>query len=445
MTRHLKNYARALYRLIPGGARARLKRRIIKALTAMKTRLDPENDKDRLIGVYKGYAKEILKTGQKGEDFAEYREIGAGFAESGVKPIAFYLPQFHTFPENDAWWGRGFTEWTNVTKAVPRFVGHYQPHLPLETFYDLSDVNVMKRQAALAKNYGIYGFCFHYYWFSGGKRLLEKPLDNFLNTKDGLDIPFCLCWANENWSRKWDGSERELLMEQKSLPGDDGAVIADMSKYIRDERYIRVHGKPLVIIYNPAALPDANETIKAWRAYCRDSGIGEIYIAGARTIPANNPLVYDFDDAVEFPPHFLNMPNKRDSFELVCPECHQHVIDMEEYIEGYAAAVADSAASADSAAIADGPDRIYRCVFPTWDNTARMGPYATVAAVSPALYKKWLLAAARDTIARREAGNRFLFINAWNEWAEGAHLEPDRKYGYAYLQATAEAIGSIEN
>jgi len=167
--------------------------------------------------LYELYIENILNIGKKGDDFVEYEKHDISFGEHDVKPIACYLTQFHTIPENDKWWGKGFTEWTNVTKSMPRFPGHYQPRLPLETFYDLTNINVMKRQVELARNFGIYGFMFYYYWF-GGKRLLEKPLENFLGIKDGLEFPFCICWANHNWTRRWEASDETMLIEQVHSP-----------------------------------------------------------------------------------------------------------------------------------------------------------------------------------------------------------------------------------
>ncbi|MCL2436410.1 MAG: glycoside hydrolase family 99-like domain-containing protein [Clostridiales bacterium] len=385
--------------------------------------------KDEIINIYTQYVDDILQTGKRCDEFVEYKENHIAFTDKDVKPIAFYLPQFYTFPENDEWWGKGFTEWTNVTKSMPRFLGHYQPHLPYDsTFYDLNNVEILKGQVSLAKNYGIYGFCFHYYWFSG-KRLLEKPLNNFLKTKEGLDFPFCISWANENWSRRWDGSDQEILMAQKHSDEDDLACIADICQYVRDERYIRIKGKPLIIIYNASLLPDANKTIKIWRDYCKENGIGDICLAGAQTNPTKDPLVYDFDEAVEFPPHYywLAASNITQKMTPITDKHGLSIYDMEEYIE-------------QKRHYSIQPEKIYKSIFPNWDNTPRKGTNGIVFQMNPQLYKKWLLDIINYTKENRESGDRFIFINAWNEWAEGAHLEPDRKYGYANLQATADAI-----
>ena len=384
------------------------------------------------IDAFEKYIDEIFEIGKKGKEFTEYQQHHISFSDEDVKPIAFYLPQFYTFPENDEWWGKGFTEWTNVTKSVPRYVGHYQPHLPYDsTFYDQSNFETIHNQIELAKNYGIYGFCYHYYWFNG-KRLLEKPLNLLLNSE--IDFPFCINWANENWSRRWDGQEDDILIEQKHSDKDDLACIKEICKYVQDKRYIRVNGKPLILIYNAAILPNVNNTIKIWRKYCKDSGIGDICIAGAQTYPTENPLIYDFDVAVEFPPHFfhahlVNITN------LVAPIQQNHgmnIFDIEEYIYN-------------KKYYSFQPNNTYKSVFPNWDNTPRRGENGIVYQTSPELYKNWLLDVMIYTKETRPSEDRFVFINAWNEWAESAHLEPCRKYGYAYLQKTAEAINEINS
>ena len=343
-------------------------------------------------------------------------------SKDDVKLIAFYLPQFHTFEENDKWWGRGFTEWTNVTKCYPKFIGHYQPQLPIDVgFYDLSNVDVMRRQVKLAKQYGISGFCFHYYWFSG-KRLMEKPLDNFLNHKD-LDLKFCICWANENWTRRWDGQEQDVLIAQKHSDEDDLACIKDISKYMRDERYIRIDGKPLIMIYRGDLLPDIKKTICIWRKYCKECGIGDIHVVGAKTFNTINPIKDGFDMGVEFPPHHLIAGEQStckidDNSEFI-------KYDMCEFLENKRYLQSD--------------EFTYKTVFPSWDNSARRFKGSSILHLEPFEYKKWLIDTMQFTYKTKTLNN-IMFINAWNEWAEGAHLEPDRYYGYAYLEMTSQAI-----
>lgn len=349
----------------------------------------------------------------------------------GVKSarlIAFYLPQFHPIPENDEWWGKGFTEWTNVKPAIPQFVGHYQPHEPDDYlgYYNLLDSQVRQRQVELAKLYGVGGFCFYFYWF-GGKRLLEEPTRQYLADQT-LDFPFCLCWANENWSRRWDGLDTELLISQKHSPEDDLAFIEHLAQYLRDTRYIRVDGKPLVIVYRPNLLPSAKETAARWRGWCRDAGIGEIYLAYTQSFESVDPALYGFDAAIEFPPN--NTSPARIDHEVVPTS------------ENFGCAIYDWRSIANRSKKYLLPDyQLFRGVCPAWDNTARRKNKSNVLLhSSPAGYQAWLFNAIRDTNRRFGPDERLVFVNAWNEWAEGAHLEPDRRYGYAYLEATRMAM-----
>ncbi|MBS0232808.1 MAG: glycoside hydrolase family 99-like domain-containing protein [Proteobacteria bacterium] len=343
-----------------------------------------------------------------------------------VKLIAFYLPQFHPIPENDLWWGKGFTEWTNVTKASPLFPGHYQPHLPTELgFYDLRVRESRRDQIRLAKEYGIDGFCYHYYWF-GGKRLLEKPLDDMLADPES-DMPFCLCWANENWTRRWDGAEQEILIKQTYGPDMDRDFIADLIKYLKDPRYIHFDGGPLIIVYAPQHLPDCRETLNRWRQYCADNGIPKIHVACALTHRNWDHEQFGFDSAVEFPPHNMrchNLAHEMFFFEPFSGYCP----DYTELAEMYLARSYGAASSG------------FRGVLPSWDNTARRNSAATVILNgTPENYEYWLSRAVRKTVEEFPGQERFVFINAWNEWAEGCHLEPDRKYGRRFLEATLRA------
>jgi glycosyltransferase involved in cell wall biosynthesis/LmbE family N-acetylglucosaminyl deacetylase len=352
------------------------------------------------------------------------------YTSRSIRLIAFYLPQFHPIPENDAWWGEGFTEWTNVKAAKPQFEGHYQPHVPGELgYYDLSNaLETQRRQVELARLYGLEGFCFYFYWFNG-KQLLESPVLSYLEKKE-LDFPYCLCWANENWSRRWDGLDSEILIGQKHSPSDDLAFIEYISRYFQDQRYICIEGKPLLLVYRPGLLPSAKATVNRWRQWCRNHGIGEIYLAYTQAFEAVNPKKYGFDAAIEFPPNLAGIkPLQIREKEIFNPEFSGVIYDLSEV--------------AHRSQHYEVPQyTLYRGVCPAWDNTARRKEKATIFVNnSPLLYQEWLCNAAIDTASRfKHKESSLVFVNAWNEWAEGAHLEPDQAKGYAYLQATRDAL-----
>lgn len=346
-----------------------------------------------------------------------------------VRTIAFYLPQFHPIPENDLWWGRGFTEWTNVTKARPNFVGHYQPRVPSDLgYYDLRLTDVMRQQAELAKRYGIHGFCFYYYWF-GGERLLEHPIEQML-ANDDLDMPFCLCWANENWTRRWDGQEQEILMAQRHSREDDLAVIHDLMRYFQSPNYIRVNGRPLLLVYRVALFPDFAETARLWRETCRTEGIGEIYLVLVEsfelTAAGTKPDHFGCDAAVEFPPHGMAETYPLTS-ALLNPD--------------YQGAVADYRDLALRYATRPHPDyKRFPGVVPGWDNTARRQNHSYVFEQStPGAFQAWLETTVTRTKQQYCGDERLVFINAWNEWAEGAYLEPDQRFGHTFLEGVRNA------
>jgi lipopolysaccharide biosynthesis protein/glycosyltransferase involved in cell wall biosynthesis len=349
-----------------------------------------------------------------------------------IKMLAFFLPQFHPIPENDAWWGKGFTEWTNVTKAVPQFVGHYQPKLPGELgFYDLRMPEITEKQVALAKNYGISGFCFYYYWFSG-RRILEKPVDLMLANKN-WDMPFCLCWANESWSRRWDGSEESILLEQKYDPDDDIQFIQDLAVYLQDRRYIRIDDKPLVIIYRPDLLPDPKRMAKIWRDWCREHGIGEIYLCNVHTFDHVDPQSIGYDACIEFPPNQFPMDKYNQHVDLIN--------------KTYAGTVYNYPQLLNIAYQYETPDFIrFRGITPGWDNEARRtGRGTSFINNRPDTYKQWLNHLCHYTQEQLPENKQYIFVNAWNEWAEGAYLEPDNKFGYAFLEATYQVLSQFDD
>jgi glycosyltransferase involved in cell wall biosynthesis len=366
---------------------------------------------------------------QKSNYFVDYKENNK--INTKIKMIAFYLPQFHQIPENDKWWGKGFTEWTNVTKAIPQYVGHYQPHLPGELgFYDLRINEILERQVKLAKNYGIYGFCFHFYWFNG-KRLLEKPLESFINNKN-IDFPFCINWANENWTRRWDGLDNEILMKQDYSPDDDIEFIKEVSKLFKHKNYIKINNKPLLMIYRPALFPNIKETAKRWRNWCKNNGIGDLYLVLTHSFEKINPKDIGFDAAVEFPPNRFGLKKINEKIEFFNSNFKGDVYSYDELIEK---------------SIKNNTDKYkkFKGICPSWDNEARKpGKGTSLFGANPEKYKKWLKYVCEYTDQNFAENEKLLFVNAWNEWAEGAHLEPDRYYGYAYLQATYDVLKNFQ-
>lgn len=365
---------------------------------------------------------------KQGETFVPISEDDVDPKDTAAKVIAFYLPQFHPIPENDAWWGKGFTEWTNVSKAAPNFVEHYQPHIPGELgYYDLRLPEVQEQQVALAKKYGIYGFCFYYYWFHG-KRLLERPIDQYL-ANPHLDLPFCLCWANENWTRRWDGAEHDILIAQEYNEEQYGYFIRDVSVHFSDPRYIRVDGKPMLLVYRVSLMPDAQNAAEIWRSECRRLGIGEIYLVAVQSFGITDPRPFGFDAAVEFPPSHLGEAEiSRNAVKITNPNFKGKIFDF-------------NIAANSMLNKKHGNYTYFKAVMPSWDNTARKQNDAHIFInASPTNYQAWLEKVVSHSQRTLAEDKRFVFVNAWNEWAEGTHLEPDRRHGYAYLQATANAI-----
>ena len=372
--------------------------------------------------------------------------------DESVRAIAFYLPQYHPIPENDEWWGRGFTEWTNVAKAQPAFKGHYQPHLPADLgFYDLRLPEARQAQADLAREYGIHGFCYYHYWFEG-RRLLQRPFNEVLNS-GRPDFPFCLCWANESWTRLWDGREQEILVVQNYNEEDDLNHIRWLVGAFRDPRYIRVCGRPLFLVYRLSRLPDPERTVEIWRNEARRLGVGDIFICNVESFEADYGLApqYKLDAAVEFAPDQKAVPPRQEvnwlgkwlidrlsrrpriqrfvgELELTQPWLYKHGVYS--YVELMNNMLAKP----------NPPYLRFPCVTPGWDNAARRQLGAAIFYGStPDLYQQWLGAAVQKAKAV-QANEPIVFINAWNEWAEGNHLEPCQRWGHAYLQATRNAL-----
>lgn len=362
-------------------------------------------------------------------------------ATPDLKAIAFYLPQYHPIPENDEWWGKGFTEWTNVSKAKPLFPGHYQPHQPADLgFYDLRLPEARQAQADLATAYGIHGFCYYHYWFTG-KRLLERPFNDVLASKEP-DFPFCLCWANENWTRRWDGLDSEILAEQVYSQDDDRLHMQYLAQAFQDPRYIRIDGKPLFLVYKASQIPDPIATAKTWRDEAHELGVGDIFLVKVESggeSERGNPLEIAFDAAVEFQPDWLQLGHPLQSTRRLWRIARSLKLAEPAYgnnaIFDYATIVNRMLAKPSV------PYPRFPCVTPSWDNSARRreGGAAIFHNSTPELYEKWLTAVVQKEISDPNS-NGIIFINAWNEWAEGNHLEPCQKWGHAYLEATQRSL-----
>jgi lipopolysaccharide biosynthesis protein len=339
------------------------------------------------------------------------------------KIIAFYLPQFHRIPENDAWWGEGYTEWVDVRRAGPQFEGHLQPRLPTTLgFYDLTDPGIQERQAQLATEHGVFGFCYYYYWF-GGKRLLLDPLEN-MRANRGIQIPFCICFANETWTRIWEGRKDEVLIRQEHSDLDDRAFFRSLVPYMDDARYIRIGGKPLLLVYQTGLFSNAKRTADIWRDEAQRRGIGEIYLCRCESyFDFTEPSAVGFDAAYQFPPHSRKLISR-------------HVQRRNEFdgaVYDFASSIPDSFPSLRY--------KRFHGVMTGFDNSPkkRTGSWVFVDS-SPALYLEWLVDALRDTVERQAPEEQVVFVNAWNEWGEGAILEPCSLFGDRYLKATAAAM-----
>lgn len=367
--------------------------------------------------------------------------------QKSIRPIAIYLPQFHPIHENDQWWGKGFTEWTNVVSARPRFKGHYQPHLPADLgFYDLRLPEVREAQAELASRYNIFGFCYYHYWFNG-RRILERPFDEVFSSGKP-NFPFMLCWANENWTRIWDGGENSVLLKQEYSIEDDERHINYLIKFFKDPRYIRINNRPVFAVYKDGLFPDIGKTIEIFRRECRKQNL-EIYLCnfvrqrGSSSVAAN----FGFDAAIDFQPlsvskteylanrraehsRFVSLKwyyNKMAKILNRQTNFNDEIIDMKEFV------------SFDLSRPLR--ERTFPCVSPSWDNSSRRKDRKAMIFTnsSPNVFKQWVTGKVKHFTPFSEEENLF-FINAWNEWAEGNHLEPDQKYGHQFLEGLRDGI-----
>jgi len=363
--------------------------------------------------------------------------------EQTLRAVAFHLPQFHPIAENDEWWGKGFTEWTNVVRARPRFPGHFQPHLPADLgFYDLRLPEARRAQAELAGSYGIYGFCYYHYWFNG-RRLLERPVNEIWKMGEP-DFPFCLCWANENWTRRWDALESEILMKQEYGLDDDLDHIRGLIPLFADHRYIHVQGKPLFLVYRASRLPQPQRTTELWRREAEKAGFKGLFLVRVEGYDEpGDPFSLGFDASVGFPPRWPRVSRiyrqkwwhirRLGTAEPGIRENHVH-----DYAELVRNALADPIP----------PYPRIPCVCTGWDNSPRRSRDACIFINStPEKYEFWLTEIANRLKERMLSDgtsgispSSLVFINAWNEWAEGNHLEPCQKWGRKYLDATRRAL-----
>lgn len=356
-----------------------------------------------------------------------------------VRAIAYYLPQFHPVPQNDEWWGAGFSEWTNVARARPLYPGHYQPHIPGELgFYDLRVAETRQAQADLARSHGVEAFCYYHYWFGGGTRILERPFTEVLESGEP-DFPFCLAWANQSWSGVWHGAPDRVLVEQ-TYPGDDDhrRHFASLEAAFHDPRFVRVDGRPLFMVYRPQELPEPERFCELWRALASASGLPDLFLV-ARSTGEWLPTAYSFDAIVasQVTPPFRN----RLAAQVGARYRPDWILAAATRRSARVPAVYSYARwSSYIPWLVDQSSSCYPTVVPTWDNTPRTGRRGTVYhGASPELFGAQV-ARAVDLIRDRVPEHRILFVQSWNEWAEGNCLEPDRRFGRGYLEALRVAV-----
>lgn len=363
--------------------------------------------------------------------YEEQYDYSTSIAYDSIKVLAYYLPQFHPTPENDTWHGEGFTEWYKVRSANPLFQGHYQQHIPHPDigYYHLDSPQQLECQAGLMHKAGVHGLIFYHYWFSG-RLILENPAQMLLANPQ-IDMPFCFCWANENWTRRWDGNEREILLGQDYSADDARAFIHYLLPFFRDARYIRVEGRPLLFVYRPSSMEHCADYLRIWREECEREGVAAPYVVATLTRGATSPKDYGMDAAVERVLHdwtggaVPDISGRLTAYQTL--SCS--VLDYTAVAEHYIGKPLDN----------DYP--LFRSLVPTWDNTARYCAQAHVLhGFTPPVMQRWMEELIRYSEQHLPADRRFVVVNAWNEWAEGAHLEPDTRFGYAYLNTIGRAL-----
>lgn len=365
-----------------------------------------------------------------------------------MKTIAFYLPQFHEIPENNEWWGKGFTEWVNIKKAKPLFDGHYQPRVPLDhNYYDLSDIKVMKWQTKMAKKYGVYGFCFYHYWFDG-HLLLEKPVENFLGDKT-IDFPFCICWANEHWTNAWVSKENKVLIEQKYGEEKEWRQHFEyLLPFLKDERYIKEDGKPLFVIYRPEIIECLNDMLDYWQKLAVENGLPGIVFAYQHpsyyVYPGKDESRFQY--YIEYQPTFARAVAMKQNHRILRTIKRKISVFTENKLG------LDIRHFTDKKLTRFDYDETWNAIlnikpeekalpgaFVDWDNTPRRQNTGSVYdGVSPEKFLKYMTKQIKN--AKENYKKDYLFLFAWNEWAEGGYMEPDEKRKFGMLEALREAL-----
>ena len=374
-----------------------------------------------------------------------------------MKPIAIYFPQFHAIPENDKWWGEGFTDWTKVKEGYPLFEGHHQPRVPRYGYYDLTDKQVILQQVEMAKKYGIYGFAIYHYWFDG-KQLLEKPKEIFLNNKD-IDIPFCLTWANETWARRWEGKDSEVLQEQTYEPTEEKwkEHFDYVKQFLKDERAIKIDGRPVFQIYRPHLVTKVTEMLRYWRILAREEGIGELYFMAIKSFDfPDNKILEEFDGVLLFNPHEAVNSKEYKGKKIIVENLLRHF--PEKWVEKMRTVrskmrtsyVLHSYTKVFDAVLKRNfkyKDKdVFNMAFLEWDNTARYKEKATIYhGCTPSVFKECFSKLLKTESEKHDENKQFVYINAWNEWAEGTYLEPDTENGFAYLESVKQSVDEINS
>lgn len=382
---------------------------------------------------YKEYVNNLfLKNKNRKDSFIPITETPFVRDDTDTKIIAYYLPQYYKMDINDKFHGKGFTEWTNTSQCLPLYTGHEQPHIPYDVgYYDLLNPETLKRQAELAKMYGVYGFCMHWYWFSGA-RTMEKPLELLLKHKE-IDINYCFNWATENWTALWDGGNNEMMFKQELKPGDDKKLFNDLLPYFKDKRYIKIDGKPLFSIYNIRIFDKERAIllIKNLRKYAKEAGFKDLFITVTNFDNFDEDVTEWGADALnEFPPAFTHG-------KKYVPEGYLYpgflgyihdardIINNKKYMRAYKT------------------KKYFRSAMVSWDNTARkayQNKCRIFHGLNPSTFKTWLQDIVRESKKIHKQSEDICFVNSWNEWAEGSHLEPCMRYGYAYLQTVKDVL-----